>query len=551
MPDPCRALVRRAVYFLVKAEASSGGDWCEGCIDEGSIEEEKKDDSPPPTKPQDLLNRTEEWIDRLVVPSDSRSKGLLTKRFSDLYEKDADQLRLQILKRSSPCRLCRWKGSGPMYSPKSKQVSFDCSSLFKDRTEALGPNSSSQDKENGLYGYVNVIADAPEPRPKAGLVEVPSSTKNWSADEEEGVVPLGKRVIGSVGRGSSIVGVYREPPGRTSHRLRGRSVPSAPAGIEASRLDYPPPLIPYVGSLNSVSGSALDIEGAIYLPVTLGSVERRIPFAVVPKLHVDAILGTNALKDFRAVVDLDESLNASGEVFPLGSPRVEESYLSRISSTVRLRPGGQALVVAEIQCQPVDGTTVLVEGLAELDDFIKVAWTLCTVYNDLVIVEVCNPSIDDAVIKRSTRLASVTVIPETALPLGTTASLKHEAARPGETQTMCRRTQDLWAHSVISATSTTAEDAKESIPGQDRVLKKELKVDLEASKLGSEHKGIFTKFLQPFKDMFVETSMRPGRTSLLEVSIDTGDHQPIQQPPYRVSKVKGDAMESEIQEYLR
>jgi hypothetical protein len=50
--------------------------------------------------------------------------------------------------------------------------------------------------------------------------------------------------------------------------------------------------------------------------------------------------------------------------------------------------------------------------------------------------------------------------------------------------------------------------------------------------------------------MFVETSMTPGRTDLLEFEIDTGTHPPIKQRPYRVSKAEGDVMGAEIQQYL-
>ncbi|KAE8892752.1 hypothetical protein PF005_g6975 [Phytophthora fragariae] len=49
--------------------------------------------------------------------------------------------------------------------------------------------------------------------------------------------------------------------------------------------------------------------------------------------------------------------------------------------------------------------------------------------------------------------------------------------------------------------------------------------------------------------MFVDTSMKPDRTDLLEFSIDTGDCAPIRQWPYRVSKAEGDVMVSEIQQY--
>ncbi|GMF34276.1 unnamed protein product [Phytophthora fragariaefolia] len=49
--------------------------------------------------------------------------------------------------------------------------------------------------------------------------------------------------------------------------------------------------------------------------------------------------------------------------------------------------------------------------------------------------------------------------------------------------------------------------------------------------------------------MFMEGSMKPGRTNLLEFSIDTGNSAPIKQRSYRVSKAEGDVMEYEIQQY--
>ncbi|OWZ13531.1 Retrovirus-related Pol Polyprotein from transposon 412 [Phytophthora megakarya] len=44
--------------------------------------------------------------------------------------------------------------------------------------------------------------------------------------------------------------------------------------------------------------------------------------------------------------------------------------------------------------------------------------------------------------------------------------------------------------------------------------------------------------------------MTPGRTDLLEFSIDTGSSPPTKQRPYRVSKAEGDVMEAELQQYL-
>ncbi|KAE9168850.1 hypothetical protein PF005_g28209, partial [Phytophthora fragariae] len=74
------------------------------------------------------------------------------------------------------------------------------------------------------------------------------------------------------------------------------------------------------------------------------------------------------------------TLKDSGEVIALGFPRVEEMYVTRIASAVRLRPGGQALVVTDVMGQAPDETTVLFEGLPELDANVKIARTLCTVH---------------------------------------------------------------------------------------------------------------------------------------------------------------------------
>ncbi|KAE9327882.1 hypothetical protein PF008_g16300 [Phytophthora fragariae] len=62
------------------------------------------------------------------------------------------------------------------------------------------------------------------------------------------------------------------------------------------------PLRPFEGSLKGVTGFLLKIRGEIDLPLCLGTVTRSRMFAVVEKLHVHAILGTDTLMDFRAVI---------------------------------------------------------------------------------------------------------------------------------------------------------------------------------------------------------------------------------------------------------
>ncbi|KAG2780897.1 hypothetical protein PC129_g21561 [Phytophthora cactorum] len=84
----------------------------------------------------------------------------------------------------------------------------------------------------------------------------------------------------------------------------------------------------------------------------------------------------------------------------------------------------------------------------------------------------------------------------------------------------------------------------------ERSKKDDFEVDFHDSSLGAEQRELFVKTLKDFRDMFVKTSKKPGRTDLLQVSIDTGTHPPGKQQPYRVSKAERDVMELEIQEYL-
>jgi hypothetical protein len=120
----------------------------------------------------------------------------------------------------------------------------------------------------------------------------------------------------------------------------------------------------------------LKIKGVIELPLRLGTVERLRTFVVVDRLPEHAIIGTHALIAFRAVIDLEENvltLRDSNEKIRLGSPRVEEMYVSRMASTVRIQPGGQALVVSDVMGKAPEGCSVLIEGLPELDPLVIVA----------------------------------------------------------------------------------------------------------------------------------------------------------------------------------
>ncbi|OWY99807.1 hypothetical protein PHMEG_00029131 [Phytophthora megakarya] len=155
----------------------------------------------------------------------------------------------------------------------------------------------------------------------------------------------------------------------------------------------------------------------------------------------------------------------------------------------------------------------------------------------------CNASTEDVVSKKGTLVSTVTVVPKSAFDSEDGRKNFKTCVSSSITNPACSFTKSLDTNGVLSVPGATPNFGKtvEPIPERDKTLREELDPDFSNSKLSDEHS---------FADLFVESSLKPGRTDLLEFSIDTGDHTPIKSRPYRVSKAEGDVMEAEIQQYL-
>ncbi|KAG3209056.1 hypothetical protein PC129_g19924 [Phytophthora cactorum] len=176
-------------------------------------------------------------------------------------------------------------------------------------------------------------------------------------------------------------------------------------------------LRPYSSSLNSASGHEIKTLGVIGLLVTLGSVEKELPFIVTDRLHVDTTLKTDSLSAFRAVIDLvtrTMRLKDTGEELQIGAARVEVAYVISFDSNVRLLPGYQALVRSRVRGDVMDGSVVLVEGVPGLEEPLRVARTLCTVQGGQVVVEVCNASTEEVDVEAKAVVAMAAIIATSA-----------------------------------------------------------------------------------------------------------------------------------------
>ncbi|KAG3145329.1 hypothetical protein PC128_g24241 [Phytophthora cactorum] len=177
------------------------------------------------------------------------------------------------------------------------------------------------------------------------------------------------------------------------------------------------PLRPYTGSLNSVLGHAIRVSGVIDLPVTLETLVWTLPFVVADHLFVDAILGTDSLRAFCAVIDLEEqnmTMKGTGDVILFGATRVEETYATSVNSPVHPEPGRQARVRSSVRGTVRNHSVVLVEGVPGSDEPLRIARTLCTVADGTVLVEVCNASTEQIEIKAGAYVAAVTIVSKSA-----------------------------------------------------------------------------------------------------------------------------------------
>ncbi|ETP31057.1 hypothetical protein F442_20041 [Phytophthora nicotianae P10297] len=359
LPSTWRSIIRNRVYELLKREWNEEKSPHRG--GPRTLESNGAEDDVPPLRDKDDKDCLDEELLReyLVEVGGTRKVAFLDRAVSwarRYFEVDARGIRDKLCERARDYPEIVDPGAATVAAKKQKKVTF--------RLPTEGGATAVDEEAPEIY-WVNSGRTSKKPR-RPGLHEV------GDEDDQEGdddVVPHGKRVICSVGGMQALSDGYID------------CCPSemlADTGAIASLVDRrvlrrlgrdSEPLRPYKGTLDSGSRHAL--RGVIDLPVTLETLEKTLPFVVTDHLFVDAILGTDSLKAFRAVIDLEEqsmTLKGTGDVIPLGVTRVEETYAATISSSVRLEPGRQALVRSRVRGAVKDKSVVLVEGAPGTDD---------------------------------------------------------------------------------------------------------------------------------------------------------------------------------------
>jgi hypothetical protein len=402
---------------------------------------------------------------------------------------------------------------------------FEVGDLLPDRTLSLGRLELDAEREEDLSHYVEVVGVRAgleargEPHNASGEAETGSGLDDGRLGAGGGRAAVGAGRVCALGGGLEAVSTCLVSEQPVKVLIDTGATVSLLRGPVYDGLDDKPPLELYRGSLWSSSGHCLRVRGSVLLPVQLGSRREVGRFNVVDDMHVDAIFGTDLLATLRAVIDLEAeklSLKDSDEEFPLGAPPRTLVAEARLKTNVQLRPGGQALVVCRVSADLGDSSTVLIEPRVRTASPFRVARSLGTASDGWVLVEVCNPTPDAMILRKGVVVALVTPLPaETILP----------DPDPGD----CLEGGSVWPDGCRndSSRSERAYQIREGENGADGGAK--LDVDFSDSELTPEQQGLLRRELEPFSNLFVETSNAPGRTDLLQFQIDTAGHPPIKQ----------------------
>ncbi|KAG2944157.1 hypothetical protein PC117_g9167 [Phytophthora cactorum] len=215
--------------------------------------------------------------------------------------------------------------------------------------------------------------------------------------------------------------------------------------------------------------------------------------------------------------------------------------------SVRLPPRGQALVGTQVVGDVEDEAIALVEGSTGLAPNLCVARSFCTTKEGKAVVEICNASTEEYWVNRGTVVASLSVVPKTAF--GFEEPSEKMENPEGRAQTRDGETA-VAMPATVERKEREGELVKAAAPDVSPDKDVGAKTNFTESNLSEETKDVFQSELNGFYNMFVESSMKPGRTEMLYHKIGTGDSVPIKQQPYRVSLAEGEVMESEIRQYL-
>lgn len=289
-----------------------------------------------------------------------------------------------------------------------------------------------------------------------------------------------------------------------------------------SRPSLQPSTLP---SIRTVSGENLPVLGQVQLLMLLDNKPYEFTILVIDNLTYPVVLGRVFLMHYGSVIDFQAHTLRLSNGSPIslqgtptsnmGEPVPIDSTTVHAYATYILPPTSESVIPVTPNIPLPAGCT----GLVEPDSRLVERYHICG----------------------ASQLVSLS--PDFTFPI----RVLNPTNKP---VTIYRRTNmGLFTPSASPMSAITTDDHAQT-PPPSTANASPIPVDLSSTNLTEEQKVQLQSLLSEYRDIFALTPEELGRTGLVKHRIDTGDHPPLRQRPYRVAEQQRSIIEEHITDML-
>ncbi|MCG8623453.1 MAG: retroviral-like aspartic protease family protein, partial [Proteobacteria bacterium] len=288
-------------------------------------------------------------------------------------------------------------------------------------------------------------------------------------------------------------------------------------------------------NVKSASGNSLQPMGMANCNVSLGGKEYTQPFIVCRKLTRNVILGRDFLRNHRLHVGWSKEgrfqVHSRKEVV-VGAITVEENPIVTMKRNIVVP--AKTLVVAEMQATIPDMKNGTYFDFSPTDRYsnsginlvlIPVAYHTAVPGKQILLQILINFEDTEIKLTEGTTMGHLLNVQELARSIA-----------PGTVQeSICEMNVDQDVGSFLDEVMHDAGKEESKFIASPADVETHREVKLQDADVSEEDRQSFEELCTEFQDVFSKSSTDLGRTPLLTMDIDTGDHPPITQRPYSLA----------------
>ena len=282
-----------------------------------------------------------------------------------------------------------------------------------------------------------------------------------------------------------------------------------------SKLKRPPKVKHVNQHLQGAGGSPLKVQGIVHITFQLGEKDYTHPFYVIKNASRNWIIGCDFLKKYNARIYFDlEKLRLGKEYVNLDQD-VHVASVVRLAQDVTIPPQSSAHAIGKLKprsyyksgmlcevdqdeksCIRDEPGLLLANSLSKLDDKCR-----CQ-------LSIINSTTKTYTLKRGCVMGKMSIV------------------------------EDIDVHTLAEVVKSTPHNLPVS-------------PDFTEAQAPDEHREVLTKLLKRNADVFAATDTDFGMTNTVKMTIDTGNHRPIKQKPYRTPLTKMQTVNEAVDKMLK